>query len=67
MGLCLTVRSGDIIKIGDSFLSLEKKGSIWRVLIQAPKEVLIQRLKAVPSENGIAYKQVNKKGKNETN
>ncbi len=60
MGLCLTVRDKDIVKIGDVFISLEKDGSTWRILIDAPKEVPIERV----TKKDDVYKQ---RKKNETN
>jgi len=62
MGLCLTVRSGDIVKIGDALIALENHGSIWRINIKAPKDVQIERVKAELNEkNEIVYKTKRKK------
>lgn len=67
MGLCLTVRDKDIVKIGDVFISLEKSGNAWRILINAPKDVHIERLEThINDRNEFLYKQIkrNKNGKN---
>lgn len=61
MGLCLTVRDKDIVKIGDVFISLEKDGSTWRILIDAPKDVIIERTEKSKRDN--VYKQRRNKEK----
>lgn len=62
MGLCLTVRDKDIVKIGDVFISLEKDGNSWRILINAPKDVLVERMEThVNDKNEVLYKQIRKR------
>lgn len=48
MALCVTIKYGDLVKVGDAFVMVEKYGSNQiKVMIDAPKQVKIERIKKV--------------------
>lgn len=48
MGLCITLKYGDLVKVGDAILMVERYASNQiRVNIEAPKKVKIERIKKV--------------------
>lgn len=43
-GLCLTLKYGDLVKIGESIVVVKKRGTKIRMVIDSPDEIKINRI-----------------------